>query len=85
MRLLGQAGGRAGRCRLDVVAGLGAGEDPPLALQQLIGLQHRHGAQTMGLAALADGGDAFAGLPHPGFYLLLQAVGQLTVKGHVMQ
>ncbi len=39
---------------LDVVTGLGAGEDPPLTLQQLIGLQHRHRAQVVGLAALAD-------------------------------
>ncbi|WP_268884241.1 hypothetical protein [Aeromonas media] len=36
----------------------------------------------MGLAALADGGDALPRLPEAALYLLLQQGSQLTVTGH---
>ncbi|VXA85160.1 conserved hypothetical protein [Aeromonas veronii] len=48
----------------------------------MIGLQHRHGAEPVGLAALANGGDALPRLPDAIVDLALQAVGQLLVKGH---
>jgi len=77
--LLGQAGGRAGGGGLDVVAGLGPRQDEAAAFEQLIGLQHRHGAEAMGFAALADGGDALPWLPEAARYLLLQLICQLAV------
>ncbi|EOD54917.1 hypothetical protein G113_11721 [Aeromonas molluscorum 848] len=72
----------AGRGGLDVVAGLGPRQYQATTFQQLIGLQHRHGAEAVGLAALADGGDALPRLPEAARYLLLQLICQLAVKGH---
>ena len=82
MRLLRRAGAQRGGGGLDVVTGLGPGQNEAEALEQLVGLQHRHGAEVMGLAALADGGDALPRLPEAALYLLLQQGSQLTVTGH---
>lgn len=80
--LPGGADALGGGGGLDVVAGLGPGQHQAAALQQLIGLQHRHGAQVVGLAALADGGDALPRSPDAALYLLLQLICQLAVAGH---